>query len=73
MLEKEVSSIEFNPESLEIALKDANISQSEFSKIIGFPHRNTVNKIIRKQRTVTATELLRIAAALKKEPKEFSK
>lgn len=73
MLDKDVSSIEFDPQSLELALEDAKITQSQLNQLLGFPHRNTVNKIIRRKRAATATDLLRFAFVLKKDPKDFAK
>jgi transcriptional regulator with XRE-family HTH domain len=73
MLEKDVSSIEFSPEKLELALEEKKISQAELSDALGFTHRNTINKIIRRKRQASATDLLRIAIALNKNPQDFAK
>lgn len=73
MLVKDFSNIEFDPDILEIAIEDANISQTELSEIIGYPHKNVVNKIVRGKRAATANDLLRFSMALEKDPKDFAK
>jgi plasmid maintenance system antidote protein VapI len=68
-----VANIEFDPESLESALDEQNLSQADLARLAGYPHRNVVNKIIRGNREATATDLLRFSQVLKKDPKEFAK
>lgn len=65
--------IEFDPEALESALDEQNLSQADLARLAGYPHRNVVNKIIRGNREATATDLLRFAQALNKDPNEFAK
>lgn len=72
MLDKDVLNIEFSPEKLEMVLEEKEISQTQLSEIAGFSHRNTVNKIIRRKRQATATDLLRFSIALDKDPKDFA-
>jgi transcriptional regulator with XRE-family HTH domain len=73
MQDNDVSTIQFDPDALKTALEEANLSQADFNRLIGFKHVNTVNKIIKRKRIATASELLQFAFALNKDPKEFCK
>ena len=65
--------IEFDPQSLKKILDEKNISQMEFARLAGYPHRNVITKILKKNRDVTATELLRFSTILDKRPEDFAK
>jgi transcriptional regulator with XRE-family HTH domain len=73
MAVEEDVNIEFDPQSLELALEENKLTQAELARILGFTHRNVINKIIKGQRQPTANDLLRISAALGKPPAFFSK
>jgi plasmid maintenance system antidote protein VapI len=73
MVEETVVNIEFDPQSLETMLDEQNLSQAEFARLAGYPHRNIVNKIIKGNREATATDLLRFSEVLNKSPKDFAK
>jgi plasmid maintenance system antidote protein VapI len=61
---EEIKSIEFAPEKLEKVLNEKGFTQAKLNEISGFVHFNTVNKIIKKSRQATATELLRMSKVL---------
>lgn len=73
MLDKELAAIQFDPLILKNAIEDANLTQAEFNRMLGYRHVNTVNKIIKNKRAASATDLLRFSIALNKDPKEFCK
>lgn len=73
MVVADIENIEFDPRSLETALGESNISQADLARIMGYSHRNTVNKILKGKREATATELLKFSAVLGKSPVEFAK
>lgn len=68
----EVIDIVFNPDALDRALNEAELSQAELARLVGFKHRNTLNRIIKKKREATATDLLRFCLVLKKSPEDFA-
>ncbi len=69
---EESITIEFIPETLERVLADKSITQAKLSNLLGYPSENVVNKIIKRNRQATATDLLRMAKALNVSPEIFS-
>jgi plasmid maintenance system antidote protein VapI len=73
MLVEGIDNIEFDPATLETALIETQLSQAELVRMAGFKHRNTVNKILKSKREVTATDLIRFCAIFGKQPDFFAK
>lgn len=65
--------IEFDPSSLAAVMEEKKVSQAELARLGGYPHRNVINRILKRKREATATDLLRFLRVLKCSPKDFSK
>lgn len=69
----EAKSYEFDPRLLLAVLKEKGVTQAKLSRLCGFAHKNTVNKIIKGKRVATASELIRFCEALNAHPADFAR
>lgn len=72
MKQEDVELINFSPEKLEEKIDEKGMTQIKLNELSGFPNFNTVNKIIKKHRQASATELLRISKVLGVSPFDLS-